>query len=30
MNYTENEYFLVVTAWGLEASEEDVVNHKMN
>lgn len=23
-------YFLVVTAWGLEASDEDVVNQKMN
>jgi len=28
--FSENEYYLIVTAWGLEASDELVVNHKFN
>lgn len=28
--FEENQYFLISTAWGDEASDEDVVNHKMN
>ena len=28
--YNKKQYFLVITAWGLEAEEEDVINQKMN
>lgn len=28
--YKGDQYYLVVTAWGLEAEEEDIVNQKMN
>lgn len=28
--YNQNKYYLIVTAWGLEASDELVVNQKMN
>lgn len=28
--YKDKKYFLIVTAWGLEAYDENVVNHKMN
>ena len=28
--YKMKRYFLVVTAWGLEAGDEDVVNHMFN
>ena len=28
--YKNNRYFLVVTAWGLESSDEDVVNERSN
>lgn len=28
--YKDKEYFLIVSAWGQEASDELVVNHKMN
>lgn len=28
--FENNEYYLIVTAWGEEASDEEVVNHNMN
>jgi len=28
--YNKQKYYLIVTAWGLEASDELVVNQKMN
>lgn len=30
VQYKRSKYYLIRTAWGLEASDEDVVNHKMN
>lgn len=28
--YKDQKYYLIVTAWGLESTDQDVINEKMN